>query len=230
MPFASQAVFCRADSIWANAYSTTYDDLRCYWQSRARLLPPYTTLDLTDFTHAVVLPKAYRPMNRATIARRTAERAAEEDDAEMSPQETALLERKLNAFRWLLRLLFPRGFGFRLGEKSLLYDPRRGRLRDGGATGDGLGDAGPGDFVIDVPKATMKEALRNNHLTDLGITMFVRIRLLRRIDPRKAYGLFVLFQFDDYGRLAGIVPFLRWLGRGVRCTLVASLPLPPRPR
>ena len=75
----------------------------------------------------------------------------------------------------------------------------------------------------------MKEALRNNHLTDLGITMFVRIRLLGRIDPRKAYGLFVLFQFDDYGHLAGIVPFLRWLGRGVRCTLVSSLP-PPRPR
>lgn len=76
----------------------------------------------------------------------------------------------------------------------------------------------------------MKQALRNNHLTDLGITMFVRIRLLRRVDPRKAYGLFVLFQFEDYGHLAGIGPFLRWLGRGSRCTLVASLPLPPRPR
>jgi hypothetical protein len=224
LPFASQAVFCRVDSIWANAYSTTYDDLRRYWQSRARLLPPYTTLDLTDFTYTAIAPAAYRPMNRATIARRTAERAAEEDGAEISPQETALLERKLNAFRWLLRLLFPRGFGFRFGERSLLYDPRGGRLQHRGA------DAELGDFVIDVPKATMKEALRNNHLTDLGITMFVRIRLLGRIDPRKAYGLFVLFQFDDYGHLAGIVPFLRWLGRGVRCTLVASLPLPPRPR
>jgi hypothetical protein len=29
----------------------------------------------------------------------------------------------------------------------------------------------------------MKEAVRNNHVSDLGITMFVRVRLLRRLDP-----------------------------------------------
>jgi hypothetical protein len=98
-----------------------------------------------------------------------------------------------------------------------------GRLQDRGAA-----DGGQGDFVIEVPKATMKEALHNNHVSDLGITMFVRIRLLRPIDPRKAYGLFVLFQFDDYGHLAGIGPFLRWLGRALRYTFVPRLPSPPR--
>jgi hypothetical protein len=123
----------------------------------------------------------------------------------------------------LLLVLFPRGFSFRLGDKHLFYNPRRSRLQDGGAA-----HGETGDFIIDVPTATMKEALRNNHLTDLGITMFVRIRLLRPIDPRKAYGLFVLFQFDDYGHLAGVGSFLRWLGRGLRYTLVARLPLPPR--
>ena len=75
----------------------------------------------------------------------------------------------------------------------------------------------------------MKEALRNNHLTDLGITMFVRIRLLRRIDPRKIYGLFVLFQFDDYGHLKDAGALLRWLRRGIRYSLVRRLPLPSRP-
>jgi len=225
LPFASQAVFCRADSSWANDYSTTYHDLRRYWQSRARLLPPYTTLDLTDFTHTSVPPEEYRPMDPVALARRTAERAAEEEEAEISANEIALLQRKLNAFRWLLRLLFRRGFAFRLGDRRLRYDPRRGRLDDGGAADDGQGD-----LVIDVPKATMREALRNNHVSDLGITMFVRIRLRRPIDPRKAYGLFVLFQFDDYGHLAGIGPFLRWLGRGLRFTFVQRLPTPPQPR
>jgi hypothetical protein len=123
--------------------------------------------------------------------------------------------------RWLLRLLFRRGFAFRLGDGCLRYDPWRGRLDDGGAADDGQGD-----FVIDVPKAAMKEALHNNHLSDLGITMFVRIRLRRPINPRKAYGLFVLFQFDDYGHLAGIGAFLRWIGRGLRFTLVPRLPPP----
>ena len=223
LPFASQAVFCRGDSTWANNHRTTYDDLCRYWRARARLLPPYTTLDLGDFTYTAVPRDEYCPMNASVLARRTGARAADEEAAKITAAETTRLERKLNAFRWLLRVLLPRGFSFRLGEHLLFYDPRRGRLRD--HTG-----AEHGDFVVEVPKATMKEALANNHLSDLGITMFVRVRLLRRIDPRKAYALFVLFQFDDYGHLAGIAPVLRWLGRGLRYSCLRGLPLPAQPR
>ncbi|MBV8336496.1 MAG: MBL fold metallo-hydrolase [Alphaproteobacteria bacterium] len=220
-PFASQAVFCRADSIWANEYRTSCDDLRRYWQSRAQLLPPYTTLNLTDFTYTAVPPEQYRAMDPSTVARRTSARAAEEAEAEISAEEIAQLKRKLNAFRWVLRLLFPRGFAFRLGDKRLVYNPRRGELENVAATG-----GAEGDFVIDVPTATMKEALRNDHLTDLGITMFVRIQLLRPIDLRKAYALFVLFQFDDYGHLRSVRSFVRWVRRGLRYTFALRLPEP----
>jgi hypothetical protein len=218
LPFASQAVFCRADSNWANDYRTTYDDLNRYWRSRTRLLPPYATLDLEDFSYHCIPAGKYRPINPATLSRRTSERSAEEDAAQITLADTALLERKLNAFRWLFLVLFPRGFSFRVGERCLFYRPWRGALCDAGA--------GQGDFVVDVPKGAMKEALHNNHLSDLGITMFVRIRLLRPIDARKAYALFVLFQFDDYRHLAGIGPFLRWFARGLRYTFLAQLPLP----
>ncbi len=222
LPFASQAVFCRPDSFWANDYRTTYDHLCRYWGSRAQLLPPFTTLDLCDFRYTAVPAKAYQAADPSTLARRVTHRMTEEQTADMNAEEIALLERKLKVFRWLLWVLFPRGFTFRLGSRCLRYDPRRGRLREAAIESQG-------DFVIDVPPATMKEALHNDHLTDLGVTMFVRIRLLRSIDPRKAYGLFVLFQFDDYGHLAGFGPFLRWLGRGLRFTL-ARLPAPPQPR
>ncbi len=223
LPFASQAVFCRPDSVWANDYRTTYDDLCRYWNSRARLLPPFTTLDLCDFSHTAVSAEAYRGANPSILAGRVTQRMVEEEAADLTPEEVALLGHKLNIFRWLLRVLFPRGFAFRLGARCLFYDPRRGRLRDGAAGNH----ENQGDFVIDVPPATMRDALHNDHLTDLGITMFVRIRLLRSIDPRKAYGLFVLFQFDDYRHLAGVGPFLRWVGRGLRFTL-ARLPTPPQ--
>ncbi|HUC10360.1 MAG TPA: hypothetical protein VL985_08035 [Stellaceae bacterium] len=223
LPFASQAVFCRPDSVWANDYRTTYDDLSRYWRSRARLLPPYTTLDLADFSYNAVAVDQYRPVDASLIARRAGERLKAEATVQISDDQIKQFERKLNAFRWLHRLLFPRGFAFRLGERSFAYDPRRGCLRE--ASGEGQGD-----FVIDVPKATIGDALHNNHLSDLGITMFVRIRLLRSIDPRKAYALFVLFQFDDYGHLASIGSLIRWVGRGLRYTLVARLPLPAHPR
>src|SRR5262249_2317096 len=128
-------------------------------------------------------------------------------------EDAAALEKKLNVWRWVLWAVFRRGFAIECGPQCLVYDPRRGRVR--------LMAAGDyGDFVIAVPTLTMREALRNDHLTDLGITMCVRIRLLRRLDPRKVYALFILFQLDDYGHMKSPRALLRWLWAG----LCASIP------
>jgi hypothetical protein len=223
MPFASQAVFRREDSRWANAYRTTYDDLQRYWRAPARLLPPYATLDLGGFRFTAVSPEHYRSPDCRRVARRVEEREIEERATVLTAADLDLLQRKLNRFGRLIRILLPRGFAFRFGAQSLFYDPRRRALAD-------CPGRARGDFVVEAPPATVRDALRHNHLSDLGITMFVRIRVLRPIDLRKAYGLFVLFQFDDYGHLAGLRPFLRWLGRGLRYSLVLRLPQPPRAR
>jgi hypothetical protein len=219
LPFASQAVFERADSAWANAYRTSYADLERYWNSQTRLLPPYTRLDLDDLSHVSVPPKDYRPVPANRIAARTGERLAAENATSLTASDAAALQRKLNLWRWLLWALFPRGFAFEAGDQALVYDPKQGRVR--------LEPAGDyGDFVISVPPLTLREALVNDHLTDLGITMVVRVRLLRRLDPRKVYGLFVLFQFDDYGHMRRPGAFIRWLGSGLRRSFPGSLPLP----
>jgi hypothetical protein len=219
LPFASQAVFERRDSCWANGYRTSYEDLRRYWQSDAQLLPPYATLDLADFTHDSIAPERYRPMERSRVAALTGRRVADEEAAALSAQDIAGLERKLNVFRWLLWLFFPRGFAFQLGEQRLRYHPLRGRLTKSNSSN-------LGDFIVVIPKLTMKEAVRNNHVSELGISMFVRIRLLRRFDPRKVYALFALLQVDDYGHLKSPAALLRWLGRGIRYTLALRLPVP----
>jgi hypothetical protein len=222
LPFASQAVFNRLDSSWANDYRTTYRHLRRYWRSRTRLLPPYTTLDLRDFSCCSTAPERYRPMEKSAVDSLTRHRSDEEEAATISAEDVAALERKLNAFRWLLLLVLPRGFAFRFGERCFHYDGWRGRLIEVDAA---IGRCG--DFIVTVPKLTIKEAIRNDHLTDLGITMFVRIRLLRSINPRKAYALFVLFQIDDYGHLRTAGALLRWLWRGLRFTFALRLPAAP---
>lgn len=219
LPFASQASYERADSAWANSHRTTFADLERHWRAPARLLPPYTTLSLDTLLHEATPPGAYRQVPAATRAARTAERLAAESAAQITEADAAGLQRKLNLWRWLLWPLFPRGFAIEAGPTALVYDPRRGRV--------GLAPAGDyGDFVISVPALTLKEALANDHLTDLGITMFVKIRLLRRVDPRKVYGIFILFQLDDYGHMRRPGSFLRWLASGLRRSLIRTLPLP----
>jgi Beta-lactamase superfamily domain len=220
LPFASQANFERSDSRWANRHRTGYAELERWWRGPTRLLPPYTTLALDDLTHQSIPPESYRPASPARIAARTAERLAAEQAAVITPADATALRRKLNLWRWLLWPLYPNGFAFEAGRTALVYDPRRGQVR--------LEPAGDyGDFVIAVPPLTLKEALANDHLTDLGITMFVQIRLLRRVDPRKVYALFVLFQFDDYGHMRRPGALLRWLWSGLRRSVPRRLPSPP---
>jgi hypothetical protein len=219
LPFASQATFERADSEWANRHRTGYADLERSWRGETRLLPPYTTLDLATLQAVSTPPEHYRPAPEAQRTERTEARLAEENAATITAEDAAALQVKLNLWRWPLWPIFPRGFAFEAGGRCLVYEPRRGRVRD-----EQAGDYG--DFVIAVPTLTLKEALRNDHLSDLGITMFVRIRLLRRLDPRKVYALFVLFQFDDYGHMRRPGALLRWLWRGLRASLPGRLPLP----
>ncbi|HUB98172.1 MAG TPA: hypothetical protein VL993_19770 [Stellaceae bacterium] len=218
VPFASQAEFRRDDSLWANEYRTTYQDLERYWRCRARLLPPYVTLDLQDFSHSAVPPDRYRGALPATLARLTQVRETAERDAIIDDDDVAGLRRKLNAFRLLWMLLFRRGFVFALGERRFKYAPWRGTLEEA--------DADAGDFVVTVPKLAMKEAIRNNHVSDLGITMFVRVRLHRAIDVRKVYGMFVLFAVDDYRHLAGAKAFWHWIRTGIRHSVGLKLPAP----
>jgi hypothetical protein len=220
LPFASQAVFERPDSRWANDYRTSYQDLRRYWQSETQLMPPYTTLDLDDLTrHQSTAPEQYRPMEPSRVTGLTQRRAAEEETTVLTAEDVAGLERKLNAFRLLLWLFFRRGFAFQLGERSLRYDPLHGRLTD-------RAHSDRSDFIVVAPKLTMREAVRNNHVSELGIAMFVRIRLLRRIDPRKVYALFALLQIDDYRHLDDPRALLRWLRRGIRYSFALRLPVP----
>jgi hypothetical protein len=89
MPFASQAEFHRDDSCWANRYRATYRHLQQYWRSRARLLPPYTDIDLTDLTYRSTPPEQYRPVAAARLAELTAERAAAEQAVEISAADIA---------------------------------------------------------------------------------------------------------------------------------------------
>ncbi len=221
LPFASQAVFERGDSQWANAHRTLYPDLARLWDSPTRLLPPYATLDLGDFTASAPTEVEYRPADPARVLTRAAERLAAEETAEITDADIAGLQRKLNVWRWMLAALFPRGIGFRLGQRRLGYSPWRGRL----------GDAGPGltgGCEIAIPALTIKEALANDHLTDLGITMFVRVRLDRRAKLRRIYGIFLLWQFHDYGHVRGLRAIARW-GRAILGDLWPRRlsPLPP---
>jgi len=202
MPFASQVIFRRSDSAWANDFKVTFDDLKTHWSGgRAELLPPFTRLNLETGAHASVAPECYNhddhPALQKVLAQQALDALAVFDDEDVNR-----LRRKLNYCRWLLALLFPRGIGFTLERTQLHYKPWSGTLSRGTATGD---------FVLRVPAQAFKDALEYGHFGDLGITMFTMVMLNSNIHPRRVYLFFIVMTLHDYGHTATLRNWLKWV-------------------
>jgi len=74
VPFASQAIFRRADSEWANEYRVGPAEMREFWRGDARLLPPFVTLDLDSFEYDAAPPSPDLPPPSEAATARLAER------------------------------------------------------------------------------------------------------------------------------------------------------------
>lgn len=205
LPFASQVVFRRPDTDWANDHKVRYADLQRYWDAPARLHPPYSRLDLATGTARHRDPAGFDPhVDDHTVAL-VAEQLRLNRCAELEPEDLERLQAQFAALRWPLRLLLPRGFGIRADGSSLFWNSRRGRLE--------RRDLRPaeGHFILELPLLPLKQAAAYGHLGDLCIPMFTTIHLHARTPPRRVDAYFMLLILRDYGYLGSNGRLRRWL-------------------
>jgi hypothetical protein len=206
MPFASQVIFKRRDSAWANDFKVSFDDLKQHWDGATRLLPPYTRLNLLDSSYVSLSPEQYRHED-AEIRPKVQAQEALDERAALTDGDRARLRAKLNASRWLLAVLFPRGIGFELETERLRYSPWSGTLRQG--------EVG-GDFVLRVPAQAFKDAVRYGHFGDLGTTMFTMVMLNSGVHPRRVYLFFLVVTLHDYGHTTNLRNWLTWVRHSLK--------------
>jgi hypothetical protein len=204
IPFASQAFFNRKDSLWANEHKVTYENLKEYWRStNVKLCMPFTTMDLDTFAHSSSYSEVQRKLNEGQLAKVQAIEAQEA--AFTLPTE---FDEKLKKYLdeiYFVRTIYRRGIGWRLtsSKTERFYDTRTRRVTHRIPEGH--------DFIISLPDKVLSEALQNGVLTDLGITLFVRVDT--KISIKRTYAAFLLMGLHDYGhfkdpgRLARFVAF-----------------------
>jgi hypothetical protein len=190
IPFASQAFFNREDSKWANDHKVTYEDLKGYWSgTKTQLCQPFVTMDLQSFVWTSAYDAVKRSLTEAQLAR-----VREEEAQEKSFVWPEANNAKLKAYMdeiYFARWLYRKGIGWRLttSGRELFYRSKT-RTIENTIPDDH-------DFVISLPDKVMDDALTNGILTDLGITLFVRIDT--RINQKLAYLFFILMNLRDYG-------------------------------
>jgi ubiquinone/menaquinone biosynthesis C-methylase UbiE len=195
VPFASQAFFGRPDTAWANEYKVQFTELCEHWTAKQiEVALPFVSLDLDSlqFTSSYVGPR-WNPdeAERAKIAERHAE-----ETAFVLPSDFDERLKKYHDEIVAFRIVYPRGIGWRLATSGTerFYNSRTRRIEHK------IPDAH--DFVITLPDKVLYEALCNNILTDIGVTMFTRLDTKR--GTTVTYGAFLLMGMHDYGYLKSV--------------------------
>lgn len=189
MPFASQVIFYRQDSRWANPYKVTIQDLTDHWAAKGTTLClPYTTLDLETFEHAGV-PQAAYYRDEETIQKKVEAQAALEKAVQFTPEDREDLRKKLRFSRLIFPLLFRKGIGFYVDEQQFTFKPWGGKMVEGIQNPS---------FSLMMPSQALKDVLYTGHFADLGITMFTLIILNGKTNPKMVYLFFLLIGLHDY--------------------------------
>ena len=217
VPFASQAFFNRTDSRWANEFKVTHEDLSEHWgDSKVQLCEPFVTMNLDTLEYTSSYSEVDRTLGEAELAE---VREREEREAAFQlPEDT---DEKLKRYMdevYFLRLFFRHGIGWRFTSSGSerYYDCRTREISH----------AIPAncDFVVSLPDMVFYESLQNNVLTDLGITMFIRVET--RTSLYLTLAAFSLMGLHDYGHFNDKKSFLRFLRFYFPCAIPSLLPKP----
>lgn len=203
MPFASQVIFYRSDSNWANSFKVAYSDAKQYWKSKTTLVPPYSKIDLTTFAVTSIDPQLYNhhPEEYVMKAKEYEER---DKMAVFTEEDIEKLRQKMNRSRLFFCFLFPFGFSFDLENTFIYYNPWSGKISQ-------TTEQRKGHFSLIVPRQALKDVLEFNHFGDLGITMFTLIVLNKATNPRFIYLFFIVITMHDYQHTNSFKNFWHWV-------------------
>ena len=199
IPFASQAFFNREDSKWANDHKVTYEDLSAHWVgTRTKLCKPFVSMDLTNFAWESAYEKKALTLTPAQAARVQEEEAQEKAYA-WPPENDGKLKKYMDQI-YFARWLYRRGIGWKLttSGRELFYRTRTREIENKIPADH--------DFTISLPDKVLDDALNNGILTDLGITLFVRIDT--NVNKKLAYLFFILMGLRDYGHFKSARDFI----------------------
>lgn len=202
VPFASQAFFNRADSKWANDFKVQYEDLREYWDSaEITLCEPFVDFDLDNMAFQSDYSLVDRSLSE-TEQRKVTERQEEEENFVLPDDFTARLQKYMSEL-YFLSLFFRHGIGWRTttSGKEFFFNTKSRKIENKIPENY--------DIIVNLPDKVIYESLQNNVLTDLGITMFIKVET--RVSNRFTYGFFLLMGLHDYGHFNSWRDFVKFM-------------------
>lgn len=156
------------------------------------------SMDLTNFAWESAYEKKALTLTPAQAARVQEEEAQEKAYA-WPPENDGKLKKYMDQI-YFARWLYRKGIGWKLttSGRELFYRTRTREIENKIPADH--------DFTISLPDKVLDDALNNGILTDLGITLFVRIDT--NVNKKLAYLFFILMGLRDYGHFKSARDFI----------------------
>jgi hypothetical protein len=207
MPFASQAIFQRKDSLWANEFKVSYEDLlNGFKTDKTFLLPCYSKINLDNFNTTYVKKKNYNVRNTQLINEKTKIQIDKENNYIFSESDINLLQQKISKINLYIGIFFRNGVGFKIDNKHFIYDKKK--IID--ISNDEKIVKNQSDFIIEIPGLVLCDVLKNENLGDVGPSMFTIIHSRKGLDLRFVYLFFILIGLHDYGHTKTLLRTCKW--------------------
>ena len=207
MPFASQAIFQRKDSSWANEFKVTYEDLLDGFKTdKTCLLPCYSRMNLKDFKTTYIKKENYNIKSNELINQKIQIQIDKEKNYIFSKKDLILLEKKINKINLYIKIFFKNGVGFKIDNKYFIYDKKK--MIDVSSNEKII--KFQNDFIIEIPGLVLCDVLRNENFGDISPSMFTLIHSRKGLDLRLVYIFFILIGLDDYGHTKTFLKTCKW--------------------
>lgn len=201
IPFASQAIYSRHDSKWANEFKVNHNDLKNSWNIDTVLCEPYTEFNLNNCKYHCYVTN-YNPSNGMNkIVNQISNR---NNSINIDLNLINKFNEITNPVKFFLILLFPLGLNFKINDKFFKFNFLIGGFKSFKKT----------NFYFEIPYDEFVESVTNRHFTDTGTSFILKILVNNKnIDIYRSYLLFVFLTFSEKGYFSNLKMFFNQLRR-----------------
>ena len=187
VPFASQAIFSRPDSKWANKFKITWPELKESWNINTKLLKSYVEFDLdqnqydtyvNDFLKSSKMDKLSDLKYQNNIS------------AKYNLKDLCIFSTICRPVKYILTLIYPFGINFNFNQEYFNYNFFSEKF---------IKLVNQPNNYIEIPINEFIESCKNFNFTDLGTSFIMKISIKSKINIIQTYLLFVFLTFSEKG-------------------------------
>ena len=196
VPFASQATFSRPDSIWANEFKVSWEELYKMWGVKTKLLKSYIKFDLDNHQYDTYVDRYLKSENMDRLGNLKYQNNI---NKKFDLMDLKYFSKICKSVKYILFLIYPLGINFYLSGNYYKYNFLKEEI---------IKLKIQPKSYLEMPINEFIESIKNCQFTDLGTSFVMKIFINSKINIIQTYLFFIFLTFSEKGYFSNFKNFI----------------------